>query len=153
MKKLLFLLVFIPLVSFSQDYLAFVGDKSYPSSEGFKFKNNKDDVLLSFVKTDNGTAVYLSTYFLFDPATIRKQLSLFLANGDVINSKSAMKTDYVDQNCVALYPLTESDVSALKEHNLIRIRYTITRTKITGNVDINRFASSDEDTSEALKDF
>ena len=155
MKKLLFLLLFIPLMSFGQDYLAFVGDKSYPSSEGVKFKNPKDDVLVSFVKTDKGTAVYLSTFFLFDPAKIHKQLSLFLGNGDVITSKSAMRTDYVDQNCIALYPLTESDVSALKEHNLIRIRYTITRTYATGDSkDINRFASTTETSlSESLKDF
>ena len=160
MKKLLFLLLFIPLISFGQDYLSFIGDKSYPSTEGFKFKNNASDVLLSFVKTEinrsspSGTAVYLSTFYLFDPAKIKKQLTLFLDNGDVINSYNAIKTDYVDQNCIALYPLTESDVSALKEHNLIRIRYTITRTYSTGDSeDINRFASNDENISEALKDF
>ena len=32
MKKLTLILLFIPLISFGQDYLVFVGDKSYTSS-------------------------------------------------------------------------------------------------------------------------
>ena len=157
MKKLLFLLVFIPLVSFSQDYLAFVGDKSYRSSEGFTFDNKYDDVLISFVKTDEGNAIYLKTNYIYsDNPKITKKLTLYLANGGVIISESASVTDYADKDCISLYPLKESDISALKEHDLVRVRFTITDPNMQmmgGEGDINRYASSDEDTSEALKDF
>ena len=154
MKKLLIILLFIPLISFSQDYLIFVGDKSYSSSKPVKFENKDNDVYVSFVKTDNGDAMYIDTRFIFDPAKIHKQLTLFLGNGDVLTSKKASKTDYVDESCMAIYPLTTADISALKEHQLIQVRFTITRTYVTGeSKDINRFARTDEDTREYLKDF
>ena len=40
MKKLILLLLFIPLVSFGQD-LAFIGEKSYPSTVEFGFDNSE----------------------------------------------------------------------------------------------------------------
>tara|TARA_Y100000813_G_C23925292_1_gene240877 strand:+ start:115 stop:576 length:462 start_codon:yes stop_codon:yes gene_type:complete len=153
MKKLTLLLLFIPLISFGQDYLVFVGDKSYTSSEGFTFDNRYDDVFVSFVKTDNGDAIYLQTNYIYDDnPKINKLLTLYLGNGDVLTSKSAMATDYVDKDCISIYPLTESDISALKVHDLIRIRFTISPSTPYSD-DINRFASSDKDTSESLKDF
>ena len=153
MKKLLILLLF-PLFSFSQDYLIFVGDKSYSSSKPIEFQNRDNNVWISFVKTDDGDAMYIDTRFIFEPAKIHKQLTLFLGNGDVLTSKKASKTDYVDESCMAIYPLTTEDMSALKEHQLIQVRFTITRTYVTGeSKDINRFASTDEDTREYLKDF
>ena len=153
MKKLLILLL-LPLFSFSQDYLVFVGDKSYSSSQTIEFENSNDDVYISFVKTDNGDALYIQTYYIFDPASIHKQLALYLGNGDVLTSKKASKTDYVDTNCIAIYPLTKEDISALKEHRLIQVRFTITQTYATGEEkDVNRFASTDEDTREYLKGF
>ena len=153
MKKLLIILLFFPLISFSQDYLVFVGDKSYSSSQGFTFDNKYDDVLVSFIKTDNGAALYLQTLYIYDDnPKINKPLTLYLANGDVIISKSAMATDYVDNDCFSIYPLTADDISALKENDLVRIRFTISPND-SYEEDINRFASSDEDTSESLKDF
>ena len=150
MKKLILLLL-IPLFSLGQDYLVFLGDKSYQSSVGFIFDNQYDDVNLSFVKTEQGTAVYLNTFYLYDEnAKIRKQLSLFLDNGDVIKSERAYKTDYVDKHCISLYLITENDVSKLKQHNLIRIRYTISDSY---EGEINRSARNDEFTGDALKDF
>ena len=153
MKKLLVLLL-LPLFSFSQDYLVFVGDKSYPSSKPIEFENNKNNVWISFVKTDDEDAIYLNSYF-FEAASINKQLVLYLGNGDVITSEKAYKTDYVDENCISLYPLTKEDISALKEHRLVQVRFTIT---INFGVsirekDINRFASTDKDTREYLTDF
>ena len=154
MKKLLVLLLFIPLISFSQDYLIFVGDKSYSSTKPIEFENAKDDVYISFVKTDEGDALYIQTYYLYEPASINKQLALYLGNGDVLTSKKASKTDYVDDNCIAIYPLTKEDVSALKEQQLIQVRFTISQTYASGGgKDVNRFASTDEDTREYLKDF
>tara|TARA_B100001287_G_scaffold275516_1_gene283307 strand:+ start:1604 stop:2068 length:465 start_codon:yes stop_codon:yes gene_type:complete len=154
MKKLIILLLFIPLVSFSQDYLAFVGDKSYPSTQGFEFYNKYDEVFVSFVKTDEGSAIYIATNYIYgDIAKINKPLTLYLANGDVLISKSASATDYVDKDCISIYPLTADDISALKQHDLIRIRFTITETNTGGDEDINRFASYEDDTSESLKDF
>ena len=153
MKKLLVLLL-LPLFSFSQDYLVFLGDKSYPSSKPIEFENKENDVYISFVKADDGDALYIQTYYLFDPASINKQLALYLGNGDVLTSKKASKTDYVDDNCIAIYPLTKEDVSALKEQQLIQVRFTITETYASGGEkDINRFARTDEDTRESLKDF
>tara|TARA_X000000950_G_C13878880_1_gene646009 strand:+ start:222 stop:683 length:462 start_codon:yes stop_codon:yes gene_type:complete len=153
MKKLV-LLLFIPLISFSQDYLVFVGDKSYPSTQIIEFENKEDDVYISFVKTDNGDALYIQTYYLFDPASIHKQLTLYLENGDALVSKKASKTDYVDKNCIAIYPLTKEDVSILKEKKLIQVRFTITQTYASGEEDdVNRFARTNEDIREYLKDF
>ena len=154
MKKLLIILLFIPLISFSQDYLAFVGDKSYSSSKLIEFENNKDDVYISFIKTDYGDALYIQTYYLFDPASIHKPLALYLGNGDVLTSKKASKTDYVDTNCIAIYPLTKEDISALKEQQLIQVRFTITQTYASGGEkDVNRFARTNEDTREYLEGF
>ena len=144
----------LPLFSFSQGYLVFVGDKSYPSSKPIEFENKQNDVYISFVKTNDGDALYIQTYYLYDPASINKQLALYLGNGDVLTSKKASKTDYVDDNCIAIYPLTKEDVSALKEQQLIQVRFTITETYASGGEkDINRFARTDEDTRESLKDF
>ena len=139
MKKLI-LILFIPLVSFSQDYLVFVKDKSYRSSEGFRFDNEYDDLIVSFVKTDNGDAIHINTlYIIGDTPVINKPLTLFLANGDVIISKSASVTDYVDRDCISIYPLTADDISALKQHDLVGIRFTITQTYASGGEkDVNR---------------
>ena len=154
MKNLFILLLLIPLISFSQDYLVFVGDKSYPSTQIIEFDNEQNDVYISFVKTHNEYAIYIRTYYLHDPASIYKQITLYLENGDVITSKKASKIDYVDINCIAIYPLTKEDISILKEQQLIQVRFTITRTDGIGREeDINRFARTYEDIREYLKDF
>ena len=49
MKKLILLLLFIPLVSFGQD-LAFIGEKSYPSTVEFGFENPEAPLWVQFIK-------------------------------------------------------------------------------------------------------
>tara|TARA_B100001250_G_C19308061_1_gene574954 strand:+ start:52 stop:504 length:453 start_codon:yes stop_codon:yes gene_type:complete len=138
MKKLVLLLLFIPLVSIGQN-LAFIGEKSYPSSEMFVFDNKYDDLYLSFIKDNDRTMIYLVTNYIFDSnAKVNKQLTLYLDNGKVITSNSASGTDYVDKDCISIYPLTQSDISELSKNNLVRIRYIISE----AYKDINRFATN-----------
>ena len=55
---------------------------------------------------------------------------------------------YVNKHCISLYLITDNDVSKLKQHNLIRIRYTISD---SFEGEVNRSARNDEFTGDALR--
>jgi len=154
MKKLI-LLLFIPLLSIGQDYRAYIADKSYPSTKFYKLEGDKQDINLSFVKTEIGFAVLLKTHYYFNPhiedVLIRKKLSLFLSNGDVINSEKTSANDYEDESLISLYPITETDIAKLIVHNLNRVRYTISVTDkfVSASKDINRTATTNDTTIDA----
>ena len=60
MKKTIILLLFIPLVSFGQD-LAFIGEKSYPSTVEFGFDNSEALLFVQFIKDNENINIVMTT--------------------------------------------------------------------------------------------
>ena len=125
MKKLILLLLFIPLVSFGQD-LAFIGEKSYPSTVEFGFDNSEALLFVQFIKDNENINIVVKTFYggAGDPK-INGKLVLYLDNGDVIVSDKPTYKDYVDNNVISIYPLQANDIKALINSNLNTVRYTI----------------------------
>ena len=125
MKKLLFLFM-LPALAISQN-LVFTGENSYPSSEVLVFENKYDDVEISFIRDGDNIKVYLLTNYIYyyKAPRVRDKLILYLNDGNVITSNKPDITDYVDKNCVSIYPLTNDDISKLTKSDINSIRYTI----------------------------
>tara|TARA_B100001057_G_scaffold499119_1_gene608610 strand:+ start:2264 stop:2767 length:504 start_codon:yes stop_codon:yes gene_type:complete len=126
MKKLILLLLFIPLVSFGQD-LAFIGEKSYPSTPEFRLAHQYDDLYISFIEFENDIHVIVKTEYIYDSynPTINGKLILYLDDGNVVISEKPEYTDYVDESCISRYPLDTEQVENLIESNINTIRYNI----------------------------
>jgi len=134
MKKLILLLLFIPLVSFGQsDYYAsdnysriLLGDKSYemssskksvPGGSTLSFIKNKDDIFILIIHNDND-ANYSSL--------INGTLYLGLENGEVISFEKPFYTDYVNnRNFRASYILTKKEIDIFKRHDIIALDYSV----------------------------
>ena len=125
MKKLIFLLL-LPALVFSQN-LVFIGENSYPSSKVLVFENKYDDVEISFIRDEDNIKVYLLTNYIYGykKPSVSDKLILYLNDGNVITSNKPDITDYVDKNCVSIYPLTNDDISKLTKSDINTIRYTI----------------------------
>jgi len=128
MKKLLFLLFFIPLVSFGQN-LFFIGDNSYPSTDFFRLEKGENSVLVSelyinFVKDNEKKYIVVSVKF-YSQTSITDKLFIYLTNGTVLTSNSAFSSDYVDGNLISMYQLTDNDISEIINSNIHSIRYKI----------------------------
>ena len=124
MKKLIILLL-LPLFSFSQ--LAFIGEKSYPSTDVYEFENRDRDLYVSFLKDDDKVMVMLKTLDVLDykDPTINGKMLIYLNDGKVITSSRPTHRDYVNEFCISIYPLTKSDTDAITNSNINSIRYAL----------------------------
>ena len=131
MKKLILLLLFIPLVSFGQDFF-YLGDKSYESSSEYSMKSNspigRDDVKIRFVKDENNNKfIVVSKKYLIE-SYITDKLNIYLKNGNVITVNDAYKYDYFDSTMVSIYKLNEDDISKMLNAYINSIRFNHSNT-------------------------
>ena len=126
MKKLLILLLFIPLISFSQN-LTFIGENSYFSTEEFDFDNNETALFVTFLKDNDKTMIMLKTLdvLAYKNPSINGKMIIYLEDGNVLSASKPTYRDYVDKFCISIYPLTKSDVDAIINSNINSIRYAL----------------------------
>ncbi len=126
MKKLILLLLFFPLISFSQN-LTFIGENSYPSTEEFDFDNKEDDLFVTFLKDNDKIMVMLKTLdvLAYKNPSINGKMLVYLDDGKVISVSKPSYRDYVDKFCISIYPLTKSDTDAIINSNINSIRYAL----------------------------
>ena len=126
MKKLLLLLLFIPLISFSQ-YTTFIGDRSFTSSESLEFENSKENLYVSFIEDNGAIKMILQTEDRADykNPTINSKVNIYLKSGVVVNLNKVTYRDYVDEICLAIYPLSETDIQQITNSDIFSIRYTL----------------------------
>ena len=126
MKKIIILLIFIPLISFSQN-LTFIGENSYQSSEEFDFDNWENDLFVTFLKDNDKIMVMLKTLDVLDykNPSINGKMLVYLDDGKVLSVSKPTYRDYVDNFCISIYPLTKSDVDAIINSNINSIRYAL----------------------------
>jgi hypothetical protein len=128
MKKLILLLLFIPLTSFSQDYF-FMASLSFQTTDTYILDSNSSqtgdrDVTIQFVKdNDNNKFIVLTSQFFYK-AFIQDALLIYLKDGNIINISNASNYDYYDGNMVSMYKLTDDDISKITAVNIDSIRYT-----------------------------
>jgi hypothetical protein len=125
MKKLLFLLFFIPLVSFGQGTI-FIGESSYIGTEPVSFEaKSGGDLTVSLAKDDNNKYIVVSIYSRFF-ANITDKLIIYLDNGKVLISENIHYKDYYDSEALSMYLLTDEDISEIINSNIFSIRYRVT---------------------------
>ena len=126
MKKFILLLLLIPFISFSQN-LTFIGENSYPSTIEFEFENREEDLFITFLKDNENILIMLKTEDALDflKPTIDGKMIMYLNNGTVISSSAPSYKDYVNEFCISIYPIAESDINDLLFSEINSIRYAI----------------------------
>ena len=118
--------MFIPLFSFSQ-YTTFIGDRSFTSSESLEFENSKENLYVSFIEDNGAIKMILQTEDRLDykNPTLNSKVNIYLKSGVVVNLNKVTYRDYVDEICLAIYPLSEPDIQQITNSDIFSIRYTI----------------------------
>ena len=152
MKKYLFLLLFIPLMSFGQ-YTTFIGDRSFPSTETLELENKQKDLFVSFIEDDGTIKMLMQTEHIYDyeKPSFNSKINIYLKSGDVVTLNRVTFRDYVDEMCYAIYPLSETDIQQITNSDIFSIRYTI---DLIYDKLLNRIASNNGyKVGTILKDF
>ena len=152
MKRLIFILLFIPLISFSQ-YTTFIGDESFPSTETLELENKQKDLFVSFIEDDGTIKMLMQTEHIYDyeKPSFNSKINIYLKSGDVITLNRVTYRDYVDEMCYAIYPLSETDIQQITNSDIFSIRYTI---DLHNDNLSNRIASNNGyEVGTILKDF
>lgn len=150
MKKILSIVIvtlFITLSANGQNLL-FIGDQSYPSTETYTLQSNSispraSDLDVMFAK-DGKTALFAVSRFSTNDFEIRGQLIIYLNDGSVIKLKQE-GTDFVDNTSKAVYRLTESELSLIKNSNINTVRYTVDHQSAPGDNEESYTASNKGD--------
>jgi|TARA_B110000263_G_C15197182_1_gene458911 hypothetical protein len=127
MKKLVFILLFIPLISFGQQYF-FIANQSYETTDAFYLESNSSqtgdrDVLVQFIKDkDNNKFIVLTSEFIYE-AFIKDALFIYLKDGNIINISTASNYDFFDGNMVSIYKLTDDAISKITTAGINSLRY------------------------------
>ena len=128
MKKLILLLLFIPLISFSQEYF-FMGNNSYITSNPSALETNSSssvdsDMFFRYVK-DKKNDIYIvlkSEYVL--KSFITNEIFIYLKNGNIIEIPVPFESDYIDGMMISMYQLTDESISKITASEIHSIRYT-----------------------------
>ena len=150
-RKLLFILLFIPLVSFGQD-LFFIGESSYQSTQKAVLKSDVygEDLTILFAKNNDSKYIVAQTDRIIAFKFVDKLL-VYLNNGDVISLPSPVKTDYVNETTTGMYLLSDENVNKLKETNINSIAYSLRYANGQNSKFMAKLNSGD--TSFTIKDF
>tara|TARA_B100000401_G_scaffold397044_1_gene306914 strand:- start:312 stop:767 length:456 start_codon:yes stop_codon:yes gene_type:complete len=151
MKKLILLLLFIPLISFGQE-LFFIGESSYQSTQKYVLKSDVfgEDLTILFAKNNDSKYIVVQTDRLLE-LKFGDKLLIYLNNGDIISLTSPYKTDYVNRTTTGMYLLSDENVNKLKEININSIAYSL---KYPNTRDTKYMAKlTSGDTTFLVKDF
>ena len=151
MKKLILLLLFIPLISFGQE-LFFIGESSYQSTQKYVLKSDVfgEDLTILFAKNNDSKYIVVQTDRLLE-LKFGDKLLIYLNNGDIISLTSPYKTDYVNRTTTGMYLLSDENVNKLKEININSIAYSLKYPNTRGSKYMAKLTSGD--TTFLVKDF
>ena len=126
MKKFILLLLFIPLVSFGQEYIL-MAEKSFESTELVQVEStyNRKDFNVCFAKDDKHKYVILNMRPSNNDYKIAGKLKILLNNGEVIVLSSIPYRDFVNDRARAMFTLSDKEFEKLKENNIAEFRYSI----------------------------
>tara|TARA_B100001250_G_C19558586_1_gene682303 strand:+ start:148 stop:603 length:456 start_codon:yes stop_codon:yes gene_type:complete len=126
MKKLILLLLFIPLVSFGQQYIL-MADKSFESTELLEVGVSYDshDLNICFAKDEKHKYIVVNVKPSLDDYRIAGKLKLLLNNGKVIILASMPHRDFVNDRARAMFTLSDKEFNNLKENNITEFRYSL----------------------------
>ena len=128
MKKLLLVLLFIPLISFSQEYF-FMDNGSYETTDTYTLSTNSldnsdNDLSISYVKDrQNQKYIVLKSEYILK-GYISNIIFIYLKNGTAIEIKQPLNFDYIDGFMVSMYPLSNENISKIIASEIHSIRYT-----------------------------
>lgn len=128
MKKILAILtatLFITLTAKGQN-LFFIGEKSYPCTETITLQSNSDngdDLNVLFAKDKVIAFFVVSKESPFFKSTFGEKLIIYLDDGKVITCIDRAKHDFVDNKTLAVYNLTNEQLSKMKNSNINTVRY------------------------------
>ena len=146
-RRLILLFLFVPLLSFNQEFF-YLGDKSYESSYECSMKSNsprdRDDVKIRFVKGENNNKFIVVSKKYFIESYITDKLNIYLKNGNVITVNDAYKYDYFDSTMVSIYKLNDDDISKMLNAYINSIRFNHSN-KSRGFIGATETASTTED--------
>jgi hypothetical protein len=119
------ILLFIPLISFSQD-LFFMGESSYQSTKSGVLESEiyGENLTVLFAKNNDSKYIVVQTRRILDYRFINK-LTIYLNNGDVISINEPYNTDYVNETSTGMFSLTDKNVDKLKNTNINSIGYSL----------------------------
>ena len=144
-RRLILLFLFVPLLSFNQEFF-YLGDKSYESSYECSMKSNshRNDVKIRFVKDENNNKFIVVSKKYFIESYITDKLNIYLKNGNVITVNDAYKYDYFDSTMVSIYKLNDDDISKMLNAYINSIRFNHSNTS-RGFIGATETASTTED--------
>ena len=128
MKKLLLVLLFIPLISFSQEYF-FMDNGSYETTDTYTLSTNSldnsdNDLSISYVKdSQNQKYIVLKSEYILK-GYISNIIFIYLKNGNTIEIAQPFNFDYIDGYMVSMYPLSNENISKIIASEIHSIRYT-----------------------------
>lgn len=128
MKKTLTILtaiLFITITAKGQN-LFFFGENSYPCTKKIPLQSNSNSSELNVLFAKDGTTplivVKISTMF---EVFFSGKLIIYLDDGSVITCTDRGKRDYVDYVAMAIYNLTNEQLSKMKNSNINTVRYEL----------------------------
>jgi hypothetical protein len=134
MKRLaiLTLIVISSSYTFSQNQI-FIGTKSYEATPSWKFSPAKrtfidDDINIQVGKISTSGIIMLSVASEFGRASISGIVLIYLSNGTVLSMTKKIASDYANDRISVIYSLNSNDINAMKENDIINVRFNYTDT-------------------------
>jgi len=131
MKQILFwvCITLTHTLDISGQNFAFIGEKSYPSTNKYTLQTNSDkehinDITLVFAKDGEKGLIILSSK-LSNAVKISGKLVIYLDDGTVISCVDRGINDNVNDVAIAAYYLTYEELEKMKQSNINTIRYQI----------------------------
>lgn len=114
---------------FGQNYI-YHGGKQYESTSEWSFQMNamywtNNTTVFTVAKHSNGGYLMISINVPFKSHYIGGTVTVFLSDGSTIKCTDKGIRDYVDNQSIALYNLTKSEIELLKSNRITRVRFSI----------------------------
>jgi len=131
-KNLVIITLLISITTLSQSTI-YIGTKSYSATQSWTFTNAgivnsyswNGATLVSVGKKQSGGLLMLSTQTISSQSSIAGNVIVYLNNRNAFSISNRLYKDYADGNSIAIYSLTDAQVSLLKKYNISSIRFTI----------------------------
>jgi len=125
------LLCFLATGVFSQNFI-YLGQKSYKSTPIFNFTlpdfviGSDKTIPIQVGRSGNSGVMLITANSELGRAYINGPVMIYLENGKVLKLESRINTDYIDDKTISLFSINTSNLSALRESDIIRIRFNYT---------------------------
>jgi len=111
----------------------FIGTKSYEATPSWNFSPAKrtfldDDIDIQIGKSSTAGIIMLSVASEFGHASINGIILIYLSNGTVLSLTTKIASDYANDRISVIYSLNSKDINAMKENDIINVRFNYTDT-------------------------